>query len=97
MNYLAKLAEEIRQEVSSDLLPEQDPDLLFLIYAVLARAKGVQVETTDVHDAWTAWMTYQRGEHPSMREFTELPARVQVQDLPFLRAIHRVAERRAVG
>jgi len=97
-NYLEQLAEEIRQEVPTDLFPDQDTSLLFLIYAVLARAKGAQVEATDVHDAWAAWMTYESAmQHPSIRQFAELSAEVQAEDAPFLEAIRRAVQRRSDG
>lgn len=92
MSYLDRVAEEIRAEVPADLIPP-DAAALFLIYAVLARAKGQQTTAEDVHDAWTAWMSGMGEEHQSMRPFAELDAAVRQEDEPFLGAIHRVSRR----
>lgn len=92
MNYLEELAVRIRAEVPPDALPDEDTDLLFLIYAVLARAKGEAVVAADVHDAWVAWMTSRGETHESMRDFDQLEGDVKAEDSPFVAAI-----RRAVG
>ena len=54
MSYLAQLAQDIRDEVPPELLPDGDLNLLFSIYAVLALAKGASVDDEDVHNAWVA-------------------------------------------
>ena len=89
MNYLEELAERIRAEVPADALPDEDTRELFLIYAVLARAKGTAVTAADVHDAWVAWMTSRGEQHESMREFDKLEGDVKAEDSPFVLAIRR--------
>ena len=92
MNYIEALAAEIKDEVPNHLLPEGDSDSLFLVYAVLALAKGTEVTTKDVHDAWAAWMTAQNPNHPSVRPYGELAEDVRDEDEPFANAIRKVAE-----
>jgi hypothetical protein len=95
VNYLSKLATQIRAEVPESNLPDADTEPLFLMYAVLLLAKGAEVEPHDVHNAWAAWMTQRNEDHESLSEFSELPESVQRQDLPFVEAIRRVARRRS--
>jgi hypothetical protein len=90
MNYLQERAEQIRKALPSDAIPE-DGEALLLMYAVLARSKGLTTTAEDVHDAWTAWMMMRGHEHDSMRPFEELAQDVQAEDLPFLQAIHAAA------
>lgn len=92
MNYLEQLAGRIRAEVPAGALPNEDTDLLFLIYAVLARARGDAVTAADVHDAWVAWMTSRGEHHESMREFNKLKGDVKAEDSPFVVAIRRAVE-----
>jgi len=93
VNYLDSIAEAIRNEVPSELVPA-DADALFLMYAVLARAKGESTTAEDVHDAWTAWMSGRGEKHESMRPFADLDSAVKQQDEPFVKAIHRASARR---
>lgn len=91
MNYIDDIAQRIKREVPSELLPEGDADLLFRIYAVLALSKGENVRATNVHDAWSAWMSQSDPEHGSIQPFGRLPEDVQSQDEPFAEAIRKVA------
>jgi hypothetical protein len=91
MSYLSQLAEDIRAQVPQTLLPDEDNDRLFLIYAVLLLAKGSRVEAKDVHNAWVAWMVSRGEQHPSMVEFDRLPDAVKREDDPFVAAIRQVA------
>lgn len=91
MTYLQKLASRIRRAVPPDLIPA-DADHLFLLYAVLARAKGRDVQPEDVHDAWVAWMHSRAEAHESMVPFRDLTADKQAEDNPFVRAIRDVAD-----
>jgi hypothetical protein len=93
MTYLDELAREIRARLAEGVAPS-DSESLFLIYAVLARAKGEQVTPEDVHDAWVAWMAIRGEEHESMVPFDELPSDVRSEDLPFVDAIKAIARRR---
>lgn len=92
MTYLEALAAVIRSEVPEDLVPP-DSDSLFVIYAVLARAKPDGVTAQDVHDAWVAWMAGRGEAHASMVPFEDLPADVKAEDAPFVDAINAVQRR----
>lgn len=78
-------------EVPDDLLPDEDSDLLFLMYAVLLLAKGADVTREDVHNAWVAWMTHRGQDHESLVTFKDLPLETQAEDGPYVLAIRRVA------
>ena len=91
MNYIDDIAERIKREVPPNLLPEEDTDLLFRMYAVLALVLGKKVEAANVHDAWSAWMSQSDPGHDSIQPFDELPEDVQAQDQPFAEAIRKVA------
>lgn len=87
MSYVNEMAEAIRSELPMHLVPDEDADLLFRLYALLALTKGERVSAEDVHDAWTTWMS-QRGEiHESMVPFEHLAEPVKRQDDPFVAAI----------
>lgn len=92
MTYLEALAAAIRSEVAESIVPP-DSQSLFLIYAVLARAKPDGVTPEDVHDAWVAWMTGRGESHESMVPFDELPPDVKAEDVPFVEATNAVARR----
>lgn len=90
MTYLQRIAGLIRSEVPADLVPE-DSDSLFLLYAVLARAKGASVTPEDVHDAWVAWCDLRGVQHSSAVPFADLDEETQSEDEPFVAAIRTVA------
>jgi len=94
MNYLDRLATEIRREVPPDRLPSGDTALLFRLYALLALAKGERVTAADVHDAWSAWILETNANHSSLRPYEELDSAAKVQDKPYVEAIHRIARQR---
>ena len=72
MSYVSELSDAIRAEAPPELLPDQDVDLLFLMYAVLLLAKGPSVDAEDVHNAWAAWMTHRGVAHESLVPFRDL-------------------------
>jgi hypothetical protein len=90
-SYIAEIAAEIRRAVAPQFLPEGDTDGLFLIYAVLALAKGQAVDARDIHNAWAAWMTTLDPEHDSIVPYDDLPPEVRHEDDPFVAAVRRVA------
>ncbi len=94
MNYVQQLADEIRKEVPRGAVPDEDTDLLFVLYALLCLTKGSTVSNEDVHDAWSAWMTLRGEQHPSLVQYDQLPSDVRAEDSPFTVAIKRVAARR---
>ena len=93
MSYLSEIASQIREEVPPELLPDKNTDLLFLIYAVLALEKRVEIRREDVHNAWAAWMTYQDPSHESIKPYDQLDPGLRQEDQPFVDAIRRVASR----
>lgn len=93
MNYIDRIAEAIRHEVSPSKLPDEDTAPLFRLYAVLALAKGTGTTLRDVHNAWSAWMIGSDPNHESIRPFNELSPEVQAEDEPYVNAIRTVAGR----
>lgn len=89
--YLEREADLIRQCLPEGVEAPKGSDQLFLIYAVLLRAKGADTQASDVHDAWSAWMTGVDPDHQSIRPFNELDADTRGEDSPFLVAIRNAA------
>jgi hypothetical protein len=96
-SYLAEDADLIRAELLPGAKPPAQSEGLFILYAVLMRAKGEAVTAADVHDAWAAWILSTGGEHKSLVPFESLDPDVKSEDLPYVVAIHRAARRRAEG
>lgn len=88
MNYLDRIAGDIRSRVPDDQLPDGDTAPLFRMYAVLALAKGRSTTAEDVHNAWAAWMAGLDPGHESIVPFATLPPDVRREDDVFVRAIH---------
>ncbi len=93
MTYLDELATEIKRRVPAELLPDDDTQSLFRLYALLILAKGSSVSAADVHNAWAAWMQERNPKHRSIKPFEALDADTQASDQPFVEAIRAVAER----
>jgi len=91
VNYLAVDAARIRAGLPESASVSDGADELFLLYAVLMRAKGVDVTAENVHDAWSAWMLGIDPKHESLVPFEELDAATRAEDSPFLLAIRRAA------
>jgi len=91
LNYISDMAEQIRRKVPPEMLPEGDTDLLFLMYAVLALTVGEDVRAEDVHDTWSAWMSYRDPSHESIKPFAQLDPQMKKTDQPFVDAIKKVA------
>lgn len=91
MTYIAPMARRIRDLAVVDAEVPGDAALLFEMYALLARSKGVNTELKDVHDAWVVWMTALGESHPSMVPFEDLDRDTQREDEPFLQAIRTAA------
>ncbi|WP_433622063.1 DUF7701 domain-containing protein [Nocardia sp. CA-120079] len=91
MTYLGEIAHRIRNNLPIDATPPTDSDFLFLIYAVLVRAKGELTTLEDVHDAWAAWMQTVKSDHDALVPFKDLARTVQDEDIPYLEAIRRTA------
>lgn len=91
--YLERDADLIRSCLPDGAEAPAGSDALFLVYAVLMRAKGAETTAPDVHDAWSAWMIGVDSEHESIRPFAELDANTRGEDGPFLVAIRTAAQR----
>jgi hypothetical protein len=87
LNYIAEVADRIRREAPPEILPEDDTDLLFLIYATLALKIGESVRAEDVHDTWSAWMTYRDPSHESIKPCAQLSPEMKKTGRPFVDAI----------
>ena len=87
--YLDEIASVIRSHVPQGRLPEGESEELLLMYAVLARAKGESVTCSDVHDAWSAWITKRNPKHAALVEYSQLPEEVRREDLVFVEAIRQ--------
>lgn len=96
MSYLDADAELIRSCLPEGTCVPEGSEDLFVLYAVLMRVKGRATEAADVHDAWSAWMSRREPGHGSVRPFDQLAPTVQAEDAPFLIAIRRAADIRAV-
>jgi hypothetical protein len=86
---MASISEAIRAA-----LPPEHQDghpAIFMVYALLARVKGLETTAADVHDAWAAWKAITGADHDALVPFDELSEEVQEKDDPFVRAIHEVA------
>jgi hypothetical protein len=65
------------------------------MYAVLALTVGKDVRAEDVHNAWSAWMTYRDPSHESIKPFTHLSPETKKTDQPFVDAIRKVTSQLA--
>lgn len=90
--YLQNIADRIRSFVPEDRIPEKNADELFLLYAVLLRAKGIEVTESDIHDAWSAWMAEIDASHESLAEFEELSPSTRDQDVVYGNAVRQAAQ-----
>jgi hypothetical protein len=89
-SYIDALAQTIRAATPPELVPDEpDVDALYRLYALLALVKGESVTTSDVHDAWSAWMLNRGQSHDSIVPFDDLAADTQVEDEPFAAAIRK--------
>jgi len=91
--YLERDAALVRQCLPAGVVAPDDSDDLFLMYAVLLRAKGAGTEAADVHDAWSAWMIGIDPGHESIRPFADLDPETRGEDGPYLLAIRAAAAR----
>lgn len=90
-NYLAEEAQRIRSFVPRGTSVPDQSDALFLIYAVLVRAKGQLVTNSDIHDAWAAWMSTQNPDHEALRPYSDLDTETRKFDAPFTSAVRAAA------
>ncbi|MGP4027422.1 DUF7701 domain-containing protein [Actinomadura sp. 3N407] len=95
MTYIEDAADLVRSCLPPEARPPEDAAPLFLIYALLARAKGEATTTEDVHDAWSAWMATVNPQHGALVRFDELPPEARAQDIAYVQAIHTAARQLA--
>lgn len=93
-SYLSEDAGLIRAELPQGAQPPPNSDALFILYAVLMRAKGENVTAADVHDAWAAWILSTQRQHGSLVPFEALDPETQREDYPYVQAIRSAARRR---
>lgn len=93
MNYLDKIAAEIQRTADPKATPPDEDLPLYRIYALLLLTKGQEVTEEDVHNAWATWASEHDPESRNLLPFKELSLSVQRKDLPYVHAIHQVAER----
>lgn len=93
--YLDRDAAAIREALGPEATPPPDSDYLFVLYAVLLRAKGMNVTATDVHDAWAAWVQLSEPQHQAIKPYQALKPEIQREDEPYVLAIRAVARSRA--
>lgn len=92
MNYIQELADSIKSNVPTEVVPEDSSDL-FRLYALLLLTKQYQTSTEDVHTAWATWMSGKQSSHESLVPFSVLSDEVKSQDKPFLDAIKLTLEK----
>ena len=91
--YLREDAKRIKEALPNGTEVPEDADDLFLLYAVLLRAKGPAVTAADVHDAWVAWTAGREPHHSALVPYEDLPIETRAEDEPFADAIRRAAFR----
>lgn len=94
MTYLDADADLIRSCLPVGTGVPDNSEKLFVLYAVLMRAKGEETQASDVHDAWSAWMSNTDPDHKSIRPYDLLDTSVRDEDMPFLTAIRLAARAR---
>lgn len=92
LNYVEEVALRIRNALGAEFRPNANATELYLLYALLALAKGEETTLRDVHDAWSVWMIRQDPDHPAIRPFEELDQKTKEEDKPYLQAIQRALQ-----
>lgn len=90
-SYIDKLATRIQSSIDLGAVDDEDL-LLYRIYAVLLLAKGKNVTSEDVHNAWAVWACEHEPDSRNLVPFKDLPEDVQHKDDPYAEIIRRIAE-----
>lgn len=90
--YLEDIANTIKNYIPKEYLPEENNDELFLMYAVLLRAKGKNVTQSDIHDAWSAWMYNYDPKHKAIIPYEDLDRKSKELDTMFAVAVRKAAD-----
>jgi hypothetical protein len=91
MNYVDEIAAALRERLPDDQWPDDGPEELARVYALLALVKGEETTLEDVHDAWAVWKAARDPGHESLRPFAELDEETRSWDEPYAEAIRAVA------
>lgn len=91
-NYLEDDALLVKKNLPGKVDPPKGSEYLFILYALLMRAKGESTTLSDVHDAWASWIISRGVGHESLVPFEELALEVRQEDEPYLQAIHAAAK-----
>lgn len=91
MNYIEDLARKIESELDEASRPSDRGPELYRLYALLALVKGPNVSLSDVHDAWSVWMSETDPVHSALIPFEELDNAKKEEDRPYADAIRRAA------
>ena len=94
-SYLDDEAELIRSLLPPHVRPPENSHGLFVLYAVLMRAKGEHTSLSDVHDAWAAWRQQEDPSHACLVPFPDLDEPTRELDVPYLYAIRAASRMRA--
>lgn len=92
MTYVDALARKIEANLDEAERPDSNALELYRLYALLALVKGREVTLSDVHDAWSVWMTSSQPDHPALIPFAELDEEQRMQDSPYAAAIRKASE-----
>jgi len=72
-------------------MPDENAEELLRLYAVLLRAKGTDITESDIHDAWSAWMSTRDESHESLVTYEDLTPEVRDADGVFASAVREAA------
>lgn len=97
MNYIEDLARKIESELDEASRPSDRGPELYRLYALLALVKGPNVSLSDVHDAWSVWMSETDPVHSALIPFEELDNAKKEEDRPHADAIRRAASATAAS
>ncbi|HOD27660.1 MAG TPA: hypothetical protein PKH03_00480 [Syntrophales bacterium] len=73
-------------------MPDENAEELLRLYAVLLRAKGTGITESDIHDAWSAWMSTRDESHKALVNYEDLPPEVRDADSVFASAVRKAAQ-----
>lgn len=91
MNYIETIAARIGSLCEMSMEDSRESSLL-RYYAVLCLIRGVDITNEDVHNAWAAWRSEDKPNHPSLIPYDKLTKEVQDLDTPYREAIKEVAK-----
>jgi len=90
--YIDEIAKRIEASLDSKDRPKSNGHELYRLYALLALVKGRDVSLSDVHNAWSVWISASQPEHPALIPFEDLNEEQRMQDAPYAAAIRSAVE-----